>query len=95
MIVDGHGCHTALHFGVKAKENQDKVPTLHWLPKLHKNPYKARPLANCSSCTITELSKLLTSCLTAIKNVLSSIVKGYMRDLVQTNFGLLIIQVKF
>ena len=42
VIVDGHGCHTALHFGVKAKENQDKVPTLYWLPKLHKNPYKAR-----------------------------------------------------
>ena len=40
MIVDGHGCHTALHFGVKAKENQDKVPTLYWLPKLHKNPIK-------------------------------------------------------
>ena len=35
VIVDGHGCHTALHFGVKAKENQDKVPTLYWLPKLH------------------------------------------------------------
>ena len=32
VIVDGHGCHTALHFGVKAKENQDKVPTLYWLP---------------------------------------------------------------
>ena len=30
VIVDGHGCHTALHFGVKAKENQDKVPTLYW-----------------------------------------------------------------
>ena len=40
MIVDGQGCHTALHFGVKAKENQDKVPTLYWLPKLHKNPIK-------------------------------------------------------
>ena len=40
VIVDGHGCHTALHFGVKAKENQDKVPTLYWLPKLHKNPIK-------------------------------------------------------
>ena len=39
-IVDGHGCHTALHFGVKAKENQDKIPTLYWLPKLHKNPTK-------------------------------------------------------
>ena len=67
LIVDGHGCHTALHFGVKAKENQDKVPTLYWLPKLHKKPYKARFIANSSSCTTTELSKLLTSCLTAVK----------------------------
>ena len=24
VIVDGHGCHAAVHFGVKAKENQDK-----------------------------------------------------------------------
>ena len=61
VIVDGHGCHTALHFGVKAKENQDKVP------QLHKKPYKARFIANSSSCTTTELSKLLTSCLTAVK----------------------------
>ena len=40
VIVDGHVCHTALHFGVKAKENLDRVPALHWLPKLHKNPIK-------------------------------------------------------
>ena len=41
VIVDGHGCHTALHFSVKAKENQDKVPTMYWLPDLHKkNPIK-------------------------------------------------------
>ena len=31
-VVDGHGCHRALNVGVKAKENQDKVPTLYWLP---------------------------------------------------------------
>ena len=36
VIVGGHGFHTALHFCVKAKENQDKVPTLYWLPKLNK-----------------------------------------------------------
>ena len=36
--------------------------------------YKARFIANSSSCTTTELSKLLTSCLTAVKNMLSSIV---------------------
>ena len=28
-IVDGHGCHTALHFGVKAQEKQDKVPMVY------------------------------------------------------------------
>ena len=30
-------------------------------------PYKARCIANSSSCSTTELSKLLTSCLKAIK----------------------------
>ena len=67
VIVDGHGCHTVLHFGVKAKESQDKEPTLYWLLKLHKKTYKARFIANSRSCTTTELSKLLTSCLTAVK----------------------------
>ena len=37
VVIDGHGCHTALHFGVKAKENQDKVPLLYWLPNSIKN----------------------------------------------------------
>ena len=41
---------------------------MYWLPKLHKRPYKAPFIANSSSCTTTELSKLLTSCLTAVKN---------------------------
>ena len=43
----------------------------------------------------TELSKLLTSCLTVVKNMLSSTVKRYMRDPVKTYFGQLKIQVKF
>ena len=45
---------------------QDRLPTMYWLPKLHKRPYKVRFIAN-SSCTTTEISKLLNSCLTAIK----------------------------
>ena len=95
VIVDGHGCHTALHFGVKAKENQEKFPTLYWLPKLHKKTYKARFIASSSSCMTTELSKLLTLCLTVVKNMLLNIVKRYMRDPVKNYFGLLKIQVKF
>ena len=86
MIVGKHGCHTALRFGVKAKENQDKVPTLNSIKRF---------IANSISCTTAELSKLLTSCLTAVKNMLSNIVKRYMRDPVKTYFGLLKIQVKF
>ena len=95
VIVDGHGCHTALHFGVKAKENQDKVPCCTGYLNSIKKTYKARFIANSSSCTTTELSKLLTSCLTDVKNMLSNIVKRYMRDPVKTYFGLLKIQVKF
>ena len=43
---------------------------MYWLPKLHKRPYEARFIANSSSCTTrtTELSKFLTSWLTAVKS---------------------------
>ena len=67
-VVNGHCNHLALKFSVCVKERQDRLPTMYWLPKLHKTPYKARFIANSSSCTTTELSKLLTSCLTAVKN---------------------------
>ena len=43
---------------VDVKERQDRLPTMYWLPKLHKRQYKARFIANSSSCTTTELSKL-------------------------------------
>ena len=38
------------------------------LPELHKRPYKSHFIANSSSCTATELSIILTSYLTSIKN---------------------------
>ena len=53
---------------VGISENHEKLSTLYWLPKLHKLPYKSRFIANSSSCTTTELTKLLTSCLTVVKN---------------------------
>ena len=64
--MDGYGCHTALHFGVKAKENQDKVTKVYKLPKLHEIPIKQDFNACSSSCTPTALSKLLISCLSAV-----------------------------
>ena len=58
----------AAKFGLFVDEDHSRLPTLYWLPKLHKRPYKARFIANSSAGTTTELSILLTSCLTAIKN---------------------------
>ena len=66
-VVNGRCNHLALNFLVCVKERQDRLPMVYWLPKLHKRPYKARFIANSSSCSTTELSKLLTSCLTAVK----------------------------
>ena len=54
-------------FGLFVNEDHSKLPTLYRLPKLHKRPYKSRFIANSSACTTTELSILLTSCLTTIK----------------------------
>ena len=49
--------------------------------KLHKKPYKASFIANSSSCTTTEFSKLLTSCLTAVtKHVIKYCEKVYERS---------------
>ena len=69
-IVNAHFIEITTKFAVRIKEKQDRLPTLYWLPNLHKRPYKARFIANSSSCTTTVLSKLLTSCLTAVKKIL-------------------------
>ena len=66
--IDGWIYHNVkTRFAVSVNEDQEKLPTVYWLPKLHKQPYKARFIANSSSCTTIELSKLLTSRLTSIK----------------------------
>ena len=65
---NNHIFQNATRLGVGVDEDQERLPTFYWLPKLHKQPFEARFSAKSSSCTTTELSKLLTSCLTDIKN---------------------------
>ena len=67
-VVNAPLNHLPVKFSVCVNEGQDKLPMMYWLPKLHKRPYKARFTANSSSCSTTELSKLLTLCLTAFKS---------------------------
>ena len=63
----------AIKFGVFVYEGHSNLSTLYWLSKLHKIPYKSRFIANSSSCTTTELSIILTSCLSAIKKTIYKI----------------------
>ena len=67
-VFNAHLNELPVKFSVCVKEGQDKLPTMYWLPNFHNRPYKAIFIANSSSCTTTELSRLLTSCLTAIKS---------------------------
>ena len=62
-IVITHSVDITAKFAVSIKEKQNRLPTLYWLPKFHKRPYKARFIANSSSCTTTVLSNVLTLCL--------------------------------
>ena len=58
-----------LKFGVFVDEDHSKLPTLYWLPILHKRHYNSRFIANSSSCTTTttELSIILTSLLVLLR----------------------------
>ena len=56
-VVNAHLNDLPVKFSVCVNEGQDKLPTMYWLPKLHKRPYKARFIANSSSCATIELSK--------------------------------------
>ena len=55
----------AAKFGLFVAEDHSKLPTLYWLPKLHKWPYKSRFIANSSGLVYFFF---LTSCFTTIKN---------------------------
>ena len=60
-VLKSHSKVLPYKFAVNVMECKDKLPTMYWLPKLHKRPYKVRCIGNSSSCTTTELFKLLTS----------------------------------
>ena len=75
----------AAKFGLFVDEDHSKLPTLYWLPKLHKRPYSSRFIANSSACTTTELSILLTYCLGSLqlKTMLLNIAQQFMKEMVK------------
>ena len=54
-------------FGVNTQDENVDLPSLYWIPKLHKDPYK-RYIAGSAKCSTKPLSKLITSILTTVKD---------------------------
>ena len=93
--MNSHCNHLALKFSLCVKERQDRLPRMYWLPKFHKRLCKAPFIANSSSCTTTELSKLLTSCFTAVKNHIIRYCEKFMKGQVKICFGQLKILLRY
>ena len=55
-------------FGINITNEDHELPSLYWLPKLHKTPYKQRYIAGSNKCSTKKLSILLTQILTVIKD---------------------------
>ena len=54
MILDHFQYMTKVNINVEP-EHED-IPSLYWLPKLHKNPYGKRFIAVSNRCTVKRLS---------------------------------------
>ena len=59
-------------FGIEITKEDKSLPSMYWLPKLHKSPYKQRYIAGSSKCSTKQLSILLTKILTVIKGGLKT-----------------------
>ena len=59
-------------FGIDTNDDELYFPYIYWFPKMHKNPYKCRFMADSAKCSTKSLSILLTKLLTHIKQGLQS-----------------------
>jgi len=65
-ILDNHRS-VLCSFGISTKDEELDLPSLYWIPKLHKCPFKQRYIAGSAKCSTKPLSKLLTCILSTVK----------------------------
>ena len=59
-------------FGISIKDEELDLPSIYWILKLHKCPFKQRYIAGSAKCSTKPLSKLLTCILSVVKTGLQS-----------------------
>ena len=57
-----------------------QLPTMYWLPKLHKNPYGSRFITASNKCTTKPLSGILTACLSTVITHFKEYCNGIFRN---------------
>ena len=70
-ILDNHRS-VLCSFGISTKDEELDLPSLYWIPKLHKCPFKQRYISGFAKCSTKPLSKLLICILLAVKTGLQS-----------------------
>ena len=55
-------------FGICVNDDNCELPSIYWIPKLHKCPYKQRFIAGSAKCSTKPLSKLLTYVVSTVKD---------------------------
>ena len=70
-ILDNHRS-VLCFFGISTKDEELGLPSLYWIPKLHKCPFKQRYISESAKCSTKPLSKLLTCIISAVKTGLQS-----------------------
>ena len=55
-------------FDINTLDDETDLPSLYWIPKLHKDPYEHRSIFGSAKCSTKSLSKLLTTILTTVKD---------------------------
>ena len=75
-VINNHIFHNVTRFAVSDNDDQVRLPTFYWLPKLHKQQYKAQSIANSGSCTTTECYPKKH----VIKNMVKKSMKGPVKN---------------
>ena len=63
--------HRSVQSSFRVNPHDENVDFLHWIPKLHKDPFKQRYIAGFAKCYTKQLYNLLTFKLTSVKDGLN------------------------
>ena len=69
-----------VHWDILVPNEMMQLPTMYWLPKLHKNPYGSRFIAASNKCTTKPLSGILTACLSTVITHFKEYCNGIFRN---------------